>query len=211
MNHKSLARLAGILFIVATITFMLGSGLVSSALGSENHLENVSANKNLLIAGVFIQLINSFAVVGIALALYPILKKVSHNLAIGYTVFRALEAVILIVGVIGYLWILPLTSLSAGPESLELVAITGVNFAEYAYQVAMFVLGVYSIYFAYMLTKSQLVPKWIGLLGLVGYVSLVLSVITALLGFDFSMYFYIPGGLFELIFPIWLIIKGVQS
>jgi hypothetical protein len=66
---------------------------------------------------------------------------------------------------------------------------------------------------SFLLYRSSLVPRWIALLGLVGYPLLLLgSILTA---FDVTdathgsgQVWLALGGLFELILPIWLIAKG---
>jgi hypothetical protein len=45
---------------------------------------------------------------GVAIALYPVLKKVNAALALGSVVFRTIEAVFYTVAVVGLLSILPL-------------------------------------------------------------------------------------------------------
>ena len=66
---------------------------------------------------------------------------------------------------------------------------------------------------SFLLYRSRLVPRPIAILGLIGYP--VLLVGTSLAAFDLievtdgvGLLALIPGGLFELILPIWLIAKG---
>jgi hypothetical protein len=48
-------------------------------------------------------------------------------------------------------------------------------------------------------------------LGLVGYAALIIGSSLELFGLDLVMVHYLPGALFELILPIWLIVKGFNS
>lgn len=66
---------------------------------------------------------------------------------------------------------------------------------------------------SYLLYVSRLVPRSLAALGVVGYVVLLAGIPTALLGFadldtGWGMMFYVPGGLFELILPLLLLIHG---
>lgn len=48
-------------------------------------------------------------------------------------------------------------------------------------------------------------------LGLIGYAALLIGSSLELFGLDLYMLHYVPGGLFELTLPIWLIVKGFNS
>jgi hypothetical protein len=77
-----------------------------------------------------------------------------------------------------------------------------------AFQIALIALGLGSIPFCYLLYKSELIPRYISVLGFIGYLAVVIGASLELSGLNLYMLYYVPGGLFELIFPIWLIVKG---
>jgi len=69
---------------------------------------------------------------------------------------------------------------------------------------------------AVLLYRSQLVPRWIAVLGLIGYPVLFVGCILDLFGVTdvtkgAGLVAVAPGGLFELILPIWLLAKGFSS
>jgi hypothetical protein len=69
---------------------------------------------------------------------------------------------------------------------------------------------------SYMLFKTRLVPRGFSLLGLIGYPALLLVAVLDMLGFvdtvgGAGLVGLVPGGLFELLLPIWLIAKGFNS
>ena len=51
-------------------------------------------------------------------------------------------------------------------------------------------------------------PRGIAILGFVGYVSLFVSGWLAMFGSDLGMLLFAPGAVFEIVFPLWLIVKG---
>jgi Domain of unknown function (DUF4386) len=66
---------------------------------------------------------------------------------------------------------------------------------------------------AFVLYRARLVPRWIAILGLIGYPVLLLGGILAIFNqtsvtHGTGLVAVIPGGLFELILPIWLLAKG---
>jgi hypothetical protein len=69
---------------------------------------------------------------------------------------------------------------------------------------------------AVLLYRSQLVPRWIAVLGLIGYPVLLVGCVLDM--FEVTdvtegagLLAIAPGGLFELILPIWLLAKGFNS
>jgi Domain of unknown function (DUF4386) len=93
-------------------------------------------------------------------------------------------------------------------QTLSTLAVKG-NF--WAYQIAMLVLGIGSLMFCYVLYQSKLIPRFLSAWGFVGYAALAMGALLELFGLKVGLLYSIPGGLFELIFPIWLIVKGFNS
>jgi hypothetical protein len=73
---------------------------------------------------------------------------------------------------------------------------------------AMITLGAGSLALCYVLYVARLVPRAISLLGVAGYVALFVSGWLATLGSDLGVLLFIPGAIFEVVFPLWLIIRG---
>jgi len=215
-TNKKTARIVGALFIFATITYMIGNGLIGSIVDASDYLINVYPNRAQVITGILLELINSAAVVGIAVMLFPILKKHNETIALGYVGFRVIESAILVVGVIGPLLLITLSQAyikADAPDasyfqSLGTLAIDG---HDVAFQMAMIVLSIGSLMFCYLLFQSKLTPKFISVLGLIGYASLLTSALLEIFGTNTGMTLFLPGALFEIILPIWLIVKGFNS
>jgi hypothetical protein len=67
--------------------------------------------------------------------------------------------------------------------------------------------------FAFLLYRSRLVPRPLAVLGLIGYPVLLAGAVLAMFGVTdvtqgAGLLAVVPGGLFELILPIWLLAKG---
>jgi hypothetical protein len=212
-SNKKTATMVGVLFLVATVTFMIGSGLIDSVLNSPEYLNNVYPDRTTVIVGMFFELINSVAVVGIAMLMFPILKQHNEAIALGYYGSRIIESAILIVSVIGALILIPLsqeyiTAGATGDSYYQTIGTLAIKGHDTAFELAMLVLGLGSLMFCYLLYTSKLIPRWISVIGLIGYVALLASSCLGIFGVDVGMILYIPGALFEIIFPIWLIVKG---
>jgi hypothetical protein len=147
--------------------------------------------------GVLLMMCSGFAVVAIGLLMYPVLKDINPRLAGWYPILRITECIV--------------------------SAACGVYLLAQSHVVPSHLLWVYlptglgGIILTYLLFVSQLVPRPVALLGLVGYVSLTVGVPLDLLGLlDMNagpgLLLVVPGGLFESVFlPIWLITKGFNA
>jgi len=72
----------------------------------------------------------------------------------------------------------------------------------------MITLGAGSVIVFYFCFKPRVFPGWICIWGVIGYVLLIIGSILDIFSIQASMYFLIPGGLFEIVFSFWLILKS---
>lgn len=82
---------------------------------------------------------------------------------------------------------------------------------DHGYFIAMLVLGIGSIPMCYIFYKYNLLPKWLALWGIIGYTVFAFGFLMELFGKEWSMYLLILGGLWEVTFAIWIIIKGGRN
>lgn len=193
----------GVLFLLAIASYMLGSGLIDSALKITD-FNNVDVEQ--VRTGVFLQLINSAAVVGIAALIFPILRKYSEDMTMIYVSSRIIESVLLLISTIGPLILITLKQVDAQQLNSMITLLDN-----YSFQIAMISLSAGSIFLCYVLYKNKLIPRILSTLGLVGYLLLLVSGLLSIIGFEDTTFLYIPGAIFEIFFPLWLIIKGFNA
>ena len=92
-TYRKNAIIAGVLFIIGTVAGLL-EVFTGPVLDAANFLTNVSAKQNQVRIEVFLALITAFACAGIAIWLYPVLKKHNEALALGSVGFRIIENVL---------------------------------------------------------------------------------------------------------------------
>src|SRR5207245_7060696 len=85
-------------FLISTATFIVSNALITPLLDSPNFLAAVANHSQLMIAATLIGLIEGIATVGIAVALYPILKWQHPALALGYAGMRIAALAVAAVG-----------------------------------------------------------------------------------------------------------------
>ena len=87
----------GVLFLVSFGSLFIGDATIESILDEPDYLINVSENKTQLIIEMFIAFFLASTIVGIAVMMFPILKKHNEPIALGYVGFRITEFAIIIV------------------------------------------------------------------------------------------------------------------
>jgi hypothetical protein len=220
LSTKKVARVAGILFIIATVASLLGSGLTGSIVGAPDYLVQIAANKNLIVVGALLAFVAAAGSAGIAISLYPVLRKYNEGLALGSVGFRLVEGVCYIVGAIGLLSLLSLSQkyVSAGPQDASTFQVLGTlisairNWAGFVFGVIAFCLGAAMYY--YVMYRSRLIPRWLSAWGLIG-LALVFSM-TLLIAFGerisgpsgMLVLLATPIALQEMVLAVWLIVKG---
>ena len=213
-THRKAAIAVGVLFLVATAAYIVGSGLITAALGAPDHLARLDGEQVRI--GVLLELLDAAAVVAIGVLLFPTFRRYSEGAALGYAGARIIESGLILVSLLGAL-LLPTVSreyLRAGAgDAAHLQTLETMARAWYdlAFQLAMVTLGVGSLLLCYLLYTFRLVPRVLAVLGAVGYGALFASGWSALLGGDLGLVLYAPGAIFEVVFPLWLIIKGFNE
>jgi len=135
--------------------------------------------------------------------LFPILKKHNEWAASGYVASRVIESVLLLTASACVLIPVINSETSAGING----AFMGLR--EVLFQLAMISLGMGSVLFCGILLSSRLTPRFLSVLGIIGYIALFISGWLELFSpSQLSVILFIPGALFELAFPVWLFIKG---
>lgn len=213
-TYRMSARMFGLFFIVAFLSYGIGSGLIESLTSVPDILASVYANKTQLVIGVILMaLVHSFVNIGLPVIMLPILKPVNKNLAYGYLSAGITATVVLIMGAIFLLLLLPLSDeyVKAGsvitPQfgTLAIVLAKG-NF--FAYQLGMAIWGLGGLMLCTLLYQSKLVPRLITIAGFIGYAIFISGTILELFGYNIGVLLSMPGGLFEIALSLWLIFRG---
>ena len=218
-TKKRTARIVGVLFLTAMVTSLLGGIWLESILNAPDYLTTVSANETQVTIGVILELINCAAVVGIAVMLFPILKKHSEALALGYVGIRVVEAAILTVAVISPLSLITLSQeyLTAGASDASYFQTLGTLLMAARAHLAGLVLAVFfslgALLLYYLLYRSKLVPRFISVWGFIAVALLLTWNLLEAFGISISagMILALPIILNEIFLGIWLIVRGFNS
>lgn len=210
------AVLVGALFLSATATFIVSNVLITPILGSPNYLAAVAHNSQLVVAAGLLALMDGLAVVGIAAALYPILKGRHPALAFGYAGMRIAELAVITVFVLSPLLLVSVSRAAHNGADTAAVGALLVSLRYWALMVLYVFNGIAGLMLGYMLLRTVLVPRELAILGLVGYMTLLVAAVLDMLGLidtraGAGAIGLVPGGVFELVLPLWLFVKGFNT
>ena len=214
-TNRRIAVVAGVLFIVATVASLLGTALGPVLTGAD-YLARVSAQGDRVAAGALLALVAAFASAGIAVALYPVLKGSNAGLALGSVVFRTIEAVMYVAGVVSLLSLLTVGQqlVSAGAaDRASLGAVGGLllSLREHAAVAGVFAFCLGAFLYYSLFFQARLIPRWLSGWGIAAVILLAAACVLALLN-DRPITGYVllafPIFLQEMVLAVWLIARG---
>ncbi len=209
----------GVLFIIATILNVLGEKLFAQPiLDAPDYLIKIFANENQVIIGGILVLLSAFASTGIAIGLYPVLRKHNEALALGSVGLRVMEGMLYIVGVVGLLSLLTMSQeyVKAGASNASLFQVLGtllLAIKTWAGQLGVIAFTLGALMYYYVFYQSKLTPRWLTGWGLIAAASSLAAALLVIFGqlAPFSTVFLIlqfPIFLQEMVLAVWLIVKG---
>lgn len=212
-SYKKNAVIAGVLFLTAMTASLLGGSLIESVLTAPDYISTISSNTSIIFIGVFLEFINAAAVVGIAVILFPVLKKYNESFALGYLSFRIIESIFCIAGAVVPLILIYLEGKYSETGAFDvnyfktLIAIfisIRTDLAEIVIPI-IFSLGAFLFY--HILYYSKLVPRYISIWGLIGAL-LIFALVFIQINMIINIIFVLPIISNEIFLGIWFIVKG---
>ncbi len=215
------ARWAGWLMAITFITSIPALLLYHPILHDHNYILGAGHDTRIEFAAV-LEVFLMISGIGVAVVMFPILRRESERLALGYVASRIVEATMVGVGIISLLAILTLRSDLAGSVganggSLQITGRSLVAIHEWTFVFGPgFCVGVSDILLGYLMYTTALMPPRLALFGLLGgplIFAAKIAVVFGAFGINSSAagIFSIPVIIFEASFAIYLIVKGFKA
>ena len=217
-STRKTAIATGVLLIVATAAALVASAIQPAVEGSD-YLAGVASHPLRMAAAGLGTLLAAATSVGIAVALYPLLKRTHAALAMGAVVFRTIEAVFYAAGVVSLLAIGSVAKdiadgSASNASASKSIADALVSFHDHAGSVAVFAFAIGGFLYYVALWRTRLLPRWLSGWGVLAAVSMFVAVVLSIV-LDKPITSYVvlaaPIALQEIVMAVWLLVKGFSS
>ena len=214
---RKMARLAGVMYLMVIVIYMIGLTLNSSLHGSTfaESAESISSSQLSYRASLVLMLMGSVLSIFLAGALYAFLKPVNPNLARFALLFRICEVILGSTAKIalftrlgiytGIMTILSMEEQSAFSSLVRVAYETGFNFS-----VLFFSFG--SMLFFYLMWTAKFIPQPLSVFGMLASLSVTIVALVNLIrpGLLPGNLWWMPIFLAEISTGLWLSIKNID-
>lgn len=217
-NKKGLFLLLGISLVTQATTSLVGGligiGPFTKTDSMADAMNNIAGNISGVHIGIFLQIVTSLVIIVLAAALYQAGKSAGKTAAIAAFGFYLTEAIVHIVGQFVIFAIAEVSRqyVSAGDTSLLATASLLFSVRDFIGAITMIPFGLGTILFYFLITKAKIIPKWIGIWGIV-------TVSFILVGWSLEAFsivsvpfiLYVPYVPWEWVAGIYIFVKGLKT
>ncbi|MFY0605908.1 MAG: DUF4386 domain-containing protein [Cyclobacteriaceae bacterium] len=213
-SDQSIARIVGVLLL---IIFGLGVTVFQVLQGPflfvDDFLWQTSAHSFEVVLSTIFALLSGTLSLIISILLFPIFKKYSERLGYLYITFCLLYFVSMAIDNISVLSMLEVSKAYANAEATDLdtLEILGGLFYEihsWTHHLSLFI-SCFPVFVLFLtLYISKLIPRVLSLFGMFAALMMMTQMLATVFGSSISGNMMLPIALIQLVFPIWLIIKG---
>lgn len=219
---RKLAFIAGVFWVVTFAASIPALLLYAPVLNHVHYVVGGGSDTRIAV-GAFLEVILAIAGIGTAVTMFPIIKRQNESMALGFVASRVLESTIIVVGIISVLSVVTLRkdiggNAAADPASLVVTGRSLVAIHKWTFLLGPGVcagLG-NGLLLGYLMYRSELVPRRMALLGLIGGPLLLVSCTAVLFGAykqtsGVAGVLTVPEFLWELSLGIYLIAYGFKA
>jgi hypothetical protein len=194
--HRTAALVAGILYLSTHVTSVAAVAVYGDGSSASG-----------IVGGVALEILLALGVLGTGVVLLPLLSPAAPILANTFSALRTMEAAVIAAGTLSMIALL-----TTGTDAAPLGALH-----DAAFLVGQgFVISVNTLVIATLLVRTGVVPRWIGVLGIVGGALVLFGNAGQLFGwFDrASVWAAVAAGpvfVFEISFAVFLIARGLRA
>jgi hypothetical protein len=221
LPSRRVARIAGI-FMVITFISIPALLLYGQVLHHTDFVLGAGGGDARVYVGALFEILTLIAGIGMAVTLYPVLRRQSESLALGYVTVRVVESCLIAVGIVSLLAVVTLRRDLAGAAGTDHASLILSGRSLVAVHDATFLLGPAfcaaignGLILGYLMLRSGLVPRRLALLGVAGGSLALVTALLVLFGAykqsaAASFFLTLPEAVWELSLGIYLIVKGFK-
>lgn len=220
-EQRRVALIAGVFFAITFLASIPALLLYGPLLDHPDYVLGAGADTRIAV-GAVLEVILVIANIATAVVLYPILRRQSQSVSLGYVASRTIESAIIAVGIVSVLALVTLRQDVGGAGAADGASLVIAGRSLVAFHDWTFLLGPAfcagfgnGILLGYLMYRSGLVPRGMALLGLIGGPLIFASGCAIVLGaFDngttVSSLLALPEIAWEASLTIYLIVKGFR-
>ena len=216
-NKKSIYLLLGISLITQATTSIVG-GLIGFGpfLGTSDTattMSNIAGNINTFYVSIFLQIITALVIIALAVALYQAGKGVSKTAALIAVGFYLLEVVIVMFDQIVTFAVTEVSQMfiRTGDIALFVNAELLLSARAFGGAIAMLPFGLGAFLFYYLIMKAGVIPKWLGLWGLITVPFIAVGWTLQAFGVSVPFALYVPYVPWEWVAGVYIFVKSIKQ
>ena len=220
-EHRAAATTAGILYIIGTVTGILGKVITYFPVhNADDPLAYAAEHTGTVATGALLVLIMGLSLSMVPVVLFPVLRRLDEVLATGYLIIRgAIEGATYVIVAIAWLLLVPLAdTMSAGPGTASPAGVrlgTMLIDSDGASVIMSLVFCLGGALFYILLFRSRIAPRWIATWGLIGiplYTAAYLLAMYGAVGINSSAVnlLCLPLAVQEMVLAVWMIARGFR-
>ena len=224
ISNKNLARIAGLLYLIVIATGLFAEIFVRQAFKVSGDAlttaNNIQSSEMLFRLGIVADIVNFICGLPCVLIIYYLFKRINKYLLQLALIFVIIQTAIIAVNLLNQTS--PLLILgnnvylkSFQPNQLATLSQLSLNIQGVGYSIGLVFFGFYCLLVGYVIFKSKMVPKLLGILYIISGTGYLINSFTMLLskGFTNPIFSYVAIPIFigELSFCLWLLIKGIDN
>jgi hypothetical protein len=219
---KKTARIAGVLILITAVFAIFSMQFVPSTLivpgDAAATANNIMASEGLFRSSIASDSVIFLIEIGLVVLFYVLLKPVNKTLSLvaafarlGMTIIQGINllnkfAALLLLGGAGYLTVFE-------PDQLHALVLLFLNAHEFVVHIWGLFFGLHLFVLGYLVYKSGYIPRILGVLLVIIALNYLTQSFGNILLPKYEEIFALVGyvGYFELVWPLWLVIKGVKD
>ena len=223
VSPSGYARIAGILYLLITVAAIFAHMYMPNMLivagDATTTANNIIASQPLFRAGIGAELVILLSEIVLSVILYVIFRPVSKTLSLLAAVSRLIMTAVHGFNLINYFFVLLLLGgegylATFGADQLNALVSLFLEAHHFGFTIGIAFLTIHVFTLGYLILKSGYVPRWLGVLFLLAGVGYFVDSFALLLTTRYTTtpaVVALPIAVAEIAFPLWLLIKGVNS
>lgn len=213
---KNKGRLFGILFLAMFIPGIISMnlrGLSGALLESPDFLQLVHEQAVTMKIAILFDLLAALFGILVSILIFPILKRYSLSLALGYIGIWLIQFALGGVGDMGHFSLISLSdkfvaTADANPNDYYPLGYLMADFYYWGHFLALLLYSMGAAMMLFALVRLKLIPSLLGIWGMIAVSIVFTATMLQIFNQEVSMLLYVQNGIYLMVLGIWLTIKG---